>query len=148
MQIIGVIGAGQCDEDVATRAYAVGKRIAEAGHALVCGGLGGVMAAACHGAVEAGGLTIGVLPGDSANAANSHVKLPIVTGMGVARNVIIVRSAAAIIAVSGGPGTLSEMAYALQFDVPVVSLGSWDVSPAIPQVDSADDAIAWVLSHL
>ena len=139
---MGIIGAGSCDATVAARAEAVGRHIAEAGWTLVCGGLGGVMEAACRGAAQAGGTTVGVLPGDTADGANPHVSLAIPTGMGVARNVIIVRSAAVLIAVDGGPGTLSEIAYALQLGVPVVSLGSWDVSPEIEQVDSPEAAVA------
>lgn len=141
-RLIGVIGAGACDARVAAHAEAVGRGIAEAGFVLVCGGLGGVMEAACRGASQAGGTTVGVLPGNTAADANAHVSLALPTGMGVARNVIIVRSAAALIAVDGGPGTLSEIAYALQLEVPVVSLGSWDVAPEVEQVDSPEAAVA------
>jgi hypothetical protein len=128
---IGVIGAGSCDEMTATMAYDIGKGIAEAGYALVCGGLGGVMEAACRGATDAGGLTIGILPGDTVAAANSFVKVPIATGIGIARNVIIVRSSRVLIAISGGPGTLSEIAFALQLGVPVVSLKSFILSEQV-----------------
>jgi hypothetical protein len=128
---IGVIGAGSCDEAAAAMAYEIGKGVAEAGYTLVCGGLGGVMEAACQGAYDAGGLTVGILPGDSAEAANPYVKIPIVTGLGLARNVIIVRSSQVLIAVSGGPGTLSEIAFALQLHVPVVSLKSFSVSEQV-----------------
>lgn len=139
--VIGVIGAGSCSAEVARVAEEVGRRLAEAGCALICGGLGGVMEAACRGAREAGGVTIGVLPGDSAHGANPFVTWPIVTGMGIARNVIIVRSASAVIAVDGGPGTLSEIAHCLQLGVPVVSVGSWDVSPRVEQVDTPRAAV-------
>lgn len=124
LSAIGVIGAKSCDDATAEKAYEIGRGIARAGYALVCGGLGGVMEAACRGAVEAGGLTIGILPGDSVAAANPYVKVRIATGLGIARNVIIVRSSRVLIAVSGGPGTLSEIAHALQLGVPVVSLES------------------------
>lgn len=144
-QLIGVIGAGACDARVAGRAAAVGRLIAESGRGLVCGGLGGVMEAACRGAAEAGGLTVGILPGNSAADANPYVTLAIPTGMGPARNVIIVRSAAALVAVDGGPGTLSEIAHALQLGVPVVSLGSWDVSTEVEQTDSPEAAVARAL---
>jgi len=127
---------------VAARAESVGRHIAEAGWTLVCGGLGGVMEAACRGGAQAGGTTVAVLPGNTADDANPHVSLAIPTGMGVARNVIIVRSARALIAVDGGPGTLSEIAYALQLGVPVVSLGSWEVSPEIEQAGSPEEAVA------
>ena len=109
-------------------AEAVGRALAEAGAILICGGRGGVMAAACRGAKSAGGLTIGVLPGDSAAEANPYVDIPIVTGMGEARNIIIVRTAHAVIAVGGEFGTLSEIAFALKLGRPVVGLGTWELS--------------------
>ena len=109
-------------------AEAVGRALAEAGAILICGGRGGVMAAACRGAKSAGGLTIGVLPGDSAAEANPYVDIPIVTGIGEARNIIIVRTAHAVIAVGGEFGTLSEIAFALKLGRPVVGLGTWELS--------------------
>ena len=139
---IGVIGAGSCDAAVAARAEAVGRHIARAGWTLVCGGLSGVMEASCRGASQAGGTTVGILPGDTAEDANPHVSLAIPTGLGVARNVIIVRSAAALVAVEGGAGTLSEIAIALKLGVPVVSLGSWDVSPEVEQATSPEVAVS------
>jgi len=92
---------------------------------LVCGGLGGVMEAACRGAKSAGGLTVGILPGVSRRDANPHVDVPVVTGMGEARNVLVVQSAQAVIAVSGEYGTLSEIAHALKIGIPVVGLSTW-----------------------
>ena len=145
--IIGVIGAGTCDDRFHDLAYRVGKRIAEAGYPLICGGLGGVMEAACHGAHDAGGTTIGVLPGDSLRSANRYVTIPIATGIGIVRNVIIVRSSRVLIAVSGGSGTLSEIAFALQLGVPVVSLESHTPSPDITIADDPDDAVRKAL-HL
>ncbi|MFH1755614.1 MAG: TIGR00725 family protein [Candidatus Latescibacterota bacterium] len=139
--LIGVIGSGQCDEPTRRLAYQVGGNIAKAGWGLICGGLGGVMEGACHGAWDAGGLTIGILPGDTPDTANPYVALPIATGMGIARNVIIVRSARAVIAVSGRYGTLSEIAYCLQLGVPVISLQSHLVAPDIIRVESAEDAV-------
>jgi len=109
-------------------AEAVGRGLAEAGATLICGGMGGVMAAACRGARSAGGLTIGVLPGHNARDANPHVDVPIVTGMGEARNVIIVRTAMAVIAVGGEFGTLSEIAFALKLGRPVIGLGTWELA--------------------
>ena len=143
--LIGVIGAGTCDDRIRGLAYRVGNGIARAGYPLICGGLGGVMEAACHGAVDAGGTTIGILPGDSPASANEHVTHPIATGIGIARNVIIVRSSRVLIAVSGGPGTLSEMAFALQLGVPVVSLESHTPSPDIPTANDPDDALSKAL---
>jgi uncharacterized protein (TIGR00725 family) len=106
----------------------VGQRLAKQGVALICGGLGGVMEAACKGARSAGGLTIGILPGDDRHAANAYVDVPIVTGMGYARNAIVVKSAQAIIAIDGSYGTLSEIAFALQAGIPVVGLDTWSLS--------------------
>lgn len=141
-----MIGAGACDDSVAARAFAVGEALAAAGCTLVCGGLGGVMAAACRGARSQGGRTIGILPGDSAAEANEWVEIAVPTGLGIARNVIIVRTARALIAVDGGPGTLSEIAFALQLGVPVVSLGSWEVSPEIERAESPEEAVARALA--
>jgi len=139
--IIGVIGAGSCDDKIRDLAYRVGKGIATAGCSLICGGLGGVMEAACHGAFDAGGTTIGILPGETPETANRFVTIPIATGIGIARNVIIVRSSRVLIAVSGGPGTLSEIAFALQLGIPVVSLQSHTPSPVITVADDPDDAV-------
>ena len=106
----------------------MGQRLAKQGVALICGGLGGVMEAACKGARSAGGLTIGILPGDDRHAANAYVDVPIVTGIGYARNAIVVKSAQAIIAIDGSYGTLSEIAFALQGGIPVVGLDTWSLS--------------------
>ena len=122
-------------------AYEIGKGIAKAGYAVMCGGLGGVMEAACRGASEAGGLTIGILPGDTVASANPYVRLPIATGLGIARNVIIVRSSSVLIAISGGPGTLSEIAFALQLGVPVVSLKSFTLSEQVVQARDPQHAL-------
>lgn len=140
-RLIGVIGARQCDAAAYERARRVGELVARRGYGVICGGLSGVMEAACKGALEAGGLTVGVLPGDTPDTANEFVQLRIATGMGIARNVIIVRSSAAVIAVSGGAGTLSEVAHCLQLGVPVVGLYSHDVSPEIVQVSSPEEAV-------
>jgi uncharacterized protein (TIGR00725 family) len=134
---IGVIGGGEVPPAVAAQAEEVGREIARRGGTLVCGGMGGVMAAACKGATDAGGLTIGILPGDSRAQANPCVRIPIVTGIGYARNVAVVRTSQAIIAVDGSYGTLTEIAYALQAGIPVVGLGTWHVSLD----DNDDDAI-------
>ena len=122
---IGVIGEGTCSPRVARDAERVGAALARAGAVLLCGGLRGVMEAASRGAVRAGGLVVGILPGFSRRDANRWVTVPIVTGMDQARNVILVRSCDAIVAVGGRYGTLSEIALALKFGVPVVALRSW-----------------------
>ncbi|TFG46333.1 MAG: TIGR00725 family protein, partial [Dehalococcoidia bacterium] len=111
---ISVIGASRASAEELQTAEAVGKEVAKAGAALVCGGLDGIMEAACRGAVSAGGITIGILPGEHRETANPYVQIPIVTGMGYARNAIVAKSGQAVIAIGGGYGTLSEIAYARQ----------------------------------
>jgi uncharacterized protein (TIGR00725 family) len=125
-----VIGSAACGERLAALAREVGLEIARRGAVLVCGGRGGVMEAACRGAREAGGLTVGILPGTDRAEANPYVDVPIVTGLGEARNALVVRSADAVIAVSGGYGTLSEIGLALKMGRPVVGLGTWELSQA------------------
>ncbi len=127
-RLIAVIGGGQCTKEEAKLAEEVGRELARRGAVLVCGGLGGVMEAACRGADSEGGMTIGILPGDSRQIANPHVHIPIVTGMGYARNVVVVKSAQAVIAVDGSYGTLSEIGHALQSGIPVIGLGTWSLS--------------------
>ena len=122
---IAVIGEGVCSRRVAALAERVGRAVAGAGAVLLCGGLGGVMEAASRGAAQAGGLVVGLLPGFEARDANRWVRVPIVTGMDQARNVILVRSSDAVIAVGGRYGTLSEIALALKLGRPVVGLGTW-----------------------
>ena len=119
---VAVIGSAHCSAQVAALAEKVGREIARCGAVLVCGGRGGVMAAACRGAKDEGGLTVGILPGVDRAQANPYVDVPIVTGLGEARNAIIVRSADAVIAISGGYGTLSEIGLARKMGRPVVGL--------------------------
>jgi hypothetical protein len=122
---IAVCGAGEAPPAELETAAQIGRLLAERGCAVVCGGLGGAMAAVCRGAKEAGGVTIGILPGYAAAAANPWVDYPICTGLGQARNAIVVAAADAVIAVGGGLGTLSEIALALRIGRPVVLLGGW-----------------------
>jgi hypothetical protein len=124
---LAVIGSATCSEEVAALAEAVGREIARAGAVLVCGGRGGVMEAACRGARAEGGTTVGILPGLDRREANPYVDIPIVTGLGEARNAVVVRTADAVVAVSGGFGTLSEIGLALKMGRPVVGLGTWDL---------------------
>ena len=126
--LVAVIGASQCTPKEAGVAEEEGRELARRGAVLVCGGLGGVREAACRGASKAGGRTIGILPGNSPEDANPFVQFPIVTGMGHARNVIVVKSARAAIAIGGSYGTLSEIAHALQNHIPVVGLGTWELA--------------------
>ena len=125
---ISVIGARQCDAETYALAEQVGYELARCGAIVVCGGLGGVMEAACKGAKRAGGLTIGILPGKTPREANPYVDLPIVTGLAEARNSIVVRTARAVIAVGGEYGTLSEIAFALKFGIPVIGLHTWQLT--------------------
>jgi uncharacterized protein (TIGR00725 family) len=125
---VAVVGDGHCSADVAAQAEAVGRELAQRGAILVCGGLGGVMEAACRGAKAAGGLTIGILPGALRRDANRYVDIPIVTGMGEARNVLVVQSAQAVVAVQGEYGTLSEIAHALKLGIPVIGLHTWTLA--------------------
>jgi len=125
--IIGVIGGSAPTKEEMAAAKAVGRALAKAGAVLICGGRGGVMEAACRGAKSAQGLTIGILPGIDRSEANPYVDIPIVTGIGEARNAIITRTAQAVIAIGGSYGTLSEIAFALSFGTPVVGLGTWEV---------------------
>ncbi|MDP6620330.1 MAG: TIGR00725 family protein [Nitrospinota bacterium] len=140
--VIGVIGASRPTGEAYDLARVVGRKIAERGGVVVCGGLGGVMEAACRGAKEGGGLTIGILPGQDAGEANRFVDVPIVTGMGYARNIIIVRTAQAIIALDGSFGTLSELAHALQMAKPLVAVGCRIAPPEAPQVEDPEEAVA------
>ena len=127
-KIIAVIGGSEPSAEEARLAEEIGRELAQQGAVLVCGGLGGVMEAACRGANSKGGVTIGILPGDSPETANPYVQIPIVTGMGYARNVSVVKSAQAVIAIGGSYGTLSEIAHALQSDIPVIGLNTWELS--------------------
>jgi len=128
LHFIGVIGGSEVSPEIAQLAEEVGREIARRGAALVCGGLGGVMEAACKGAGEEGGLTIGILPGESRRSANPYVQIPIVTGIGYARNVAVVKSSRAVIAIDGSYGTLAEIGHALQSGIPVIGLGTWAIS--------------------
>jgi uncharacterized protein (TIGR00725 family) len=134
-KIIGVIGGSTCSEEIYNIAYQVGRHIAKKGYLLISGGLGGVMEAACKGAKSEQGLTIGILPTNDKNSANPYVDIPIVTGMGEARNIIIVKSADGIIAIDGGYGTLSELAFCGILNLPVVLIKSWDIGIGIKEDD-------------
>ncbi|GAH78379.1 unnamed protein product [marine sediment metagenome] len=127
-KFIAVIGGSQCSKEEAKLAEEVGRELAKQGAILVCGGLGGVMEAACKGASSEGGVTIGILPGDNRQAANPYVQIPIATGMGYARNIAVVKSTQAVIAVGGNYGTLSEISHALQSGIPVIGLNTWSLS--------------------
>jgi len=127
-KLIAVIGGSEVSPQIARLAEEVGREIARRGATLVCGGLGGVMEAACKGASEEGGLTIGILPGENRREANPYVQIPIVTGIGYARNAAVVKTARAVIAIDGSYGTLTEIGYALQSGIPIIGLKTWSLS--------------------
>jgi uncharacterized protein (TIGR00725 family) len=138
---VAVVGPGEATAEQLAQARAVGARLANTGAVVITGGLGGVMAAACQGAAEAGGVTVGILPGADRAAANRWVGIAIATGLGELRNGLIVRAADSLIAIGGAYGTLSEVALALKTDVPVVGMGTWELEGITPAAE-ADEAVA------
>lgn len=154
MPLVGIIGERDASPENILRAYTVGHMLAEHGFAVVCGGLGGVMEAACRGACDAGGLTLGILPGIDAAEANPYVQIAIVTGLNEARNLLIVRSALALIAIGGEYGTLSEMAFALKMNKPVIALHSWQperpgvTHPTLFPVQTPEEAVERLLQFV
>ncbi|MDI6739503.1 MAG: TIGR00725 family protein [Candidatus Edwardsbacteria bacterium] len=138
---IGVIGAADGTARQTRIAEEAGKLIAERGGILVCGGMSGVMEAACRGASLAGGITVGILPGGSAAEGNDYVSIPVLTGMGYARNALVVRTSQAVIAIGGRYGTLSEIAYAAQFGIPVIGLSTWKIRAPIRHVRTPQEAV-------
>ena len=138
--VIAVIGAGRCSRRLQDQAAAVGRYVAEQGGVIVCGGRSGIMEGACRGSAEAGGVSIGILPSDDVTEANPYVTYAIPTGIGEARNALVVRTADAVVAFPGKFGTLSEIAFALKMGKPVVSVGSWKIDEQIVQVDDPVDA--------
>jgi uncharacterized protein (TIGR00725 family) len=151
---IAVVGPGEPTAAEYETAVEVGRGLAEAGAVVVTGGLGGVMEAACRGAKSAGGATVGILPGTREDAANEWVDLALPTGLGEARNAIVVRSSVGLVAIGGGYGTLSEIAFALKAAKPVVGIGTWEVARggstdrAIMRTPGAAEAVALVLRAL
>jgi len=150
--IIAVIGDSSCSTEEAKLAENVGELLAQRGAIIVCGGLGGVMEAVCRGAKSKGGLTVGILPGENSSMANPWIDIPVVTGIGEARNVVVVKSAQTVIAIGGGYGTLSEIAYALKNNIPVIGLNTWSMSrngrkdDSIIGVQSAAEAVGKAIS--
>jgi hypothetical protein len=143
---VAVVGPGEATDELAWLAEEVGAALAEAGAVVVTGGLGGVMEAACRGAKSRRGRTLALLPGEDRGTANGWVDVAVATGLGEMRNALIVRSADAVIAVGGGHGTLSEIAFALKTGKPVVGLGGWDIDGMV-QAESPTDAVARVIRH-
>jgi uncharacterized protein (TIGR00725 family) len=144
---VAVVGPGDAPPDEIEAAEAVGRALAGQGAVVVCGGLGGAMEAACRGAKQAGGTTVGILPGLDRSAANQWLDIAIATGLGEARNALVVRAADALIAVAGGYGTLSEIALALKAGKPVTGLGSWEIV-GVQTVADAEAAVETALRGL
>ncbi len=143
--VVAVIGAGDAPPAVRKLAFEVGREIARRGAVLINGGLAGVMESAAAGARKEGGHTIGVIPGYERSAANPYIEFAIATGIGEARNAVIVASADAVIAMRGEGGTLAEIGFALKFGKPVVALDSWPEIAGLNRADTAADAVALAL---
>lgn len=147
--LIGVIGQGK---DVSAfllrQAEEVGRLIAKNGCILLSGGRGGIMEAACRGAKSEQGLTVGILPGRDSCDANEYVDIPLATGLGEARNAVIARAADALIAIGGKYGTLSEIAFALNFNKPVIGLHTWKNIDGVVHVDSPEEAVQLALDFV
>lgn len=139
-KIVSVIGGHNCTDEVEQSAHNLGKKLARVVDILVSGGLSGTMKAVCSGFKSGGGLTIGIIPSYDKKDANEFVDIAIPTGMGLARNVLVVKAADIVIAFPGEAGTLSEIAYCLQFRIPVISLGSWDIKGVI-KVSNIEEAV-------
>lgn len=146
-RIVGVIGAGECDETVSVMAEEVGRRLAECNCIVLTGGRTGVMEAASRGAKQAGGLTVGILPGNDPKEANPHVDIPIATGLQDARNAIVARASEILIAIAGEYGTLSEIALALKMGRRVIGLGTWHITKAVQAVETPQQAVADVIRY-
>jgi uncharacterized protein (TIGR00725 family) len=142
---VGVCGAGVASPEVAVLAEEVGRGLAAGGAVVVCGGLGGVMEAACRGARAAGGVTVGLLPGSDRAAGNAWLSVAVPTGLGELRNGLIVRAADVVVAIGGEWGTLSEIALARKLGRPVVALGSWEL-PELEVVATPAEAVSRALS--
>ena len=142
--LIAVIGGGECPERISKMAEEVGRLIAERGARLLCGGLGGVMEAAARGAKTGGGETVGILPGSDPDEANPYIDIPIATGLGYVRNVLIVRAADGVIAVNGKSGTLSEVAFSMIEKKPLISLESWEPDATIQKAKDAHESVEMV----
>jgi uncharacterized protein (TIGR00725 family) len=141
---VGVVGPGEASASETAVAEEVGGLLAEGGAVVVCGGLGGVMEAACRGAKSKLGLTVGLLPGLDRSAANGWVDVAVATGLGELRNGLIVRASDALVAVGGGAGTLSEIAFALKLGRPVIGVGTFELDGVL-QAASAAEAAALAL---
>lgn len=146
-RLISIVGAGSAGPPVLAQAREVGRLLALQGFGVVTGGLAGVMEAACQGAAEAGGLTVGILPFAERLHANPFCQVVLPTGLGQARNVLVVMAGEGVIAIGGSFGTLSELGHALKLGRPVVGLGTWQI-PELPQAATAQEAVERLLGLL
>jgi len=138
--VIGVIGGHDCPKEVEQVAQELGNKLTQVADILVCGGLSGVMEAVCKGFKAGNGVTMGIIPTYNKKDANPYVDIVIPSGLGLARNVLVVTAADAVIALPGEAGTLSEIAYCLQFKIPVISFNSWDIKGVI-KANTIDEAV-------
>ncbi len=138
---VGIIGAGTCPKLVYKLAREVGFEVGKRGWILICGGLGGIMEGAAKGCSEAGGITVGILPGLKRESANPYIQIPISTGLGDGRNLLVVRASDVIVAIAGGYGTLSEIALALKAGKPVIGLETWQNISGVRYVSNCKEAI-------
>lgn len=139
---VSVIGGGEITDEETDRAEAVGRELGSRGHTVVCGGLGGTMEAVCRGAKATDGETIGILPVEDRDAANEHVDVAVATGLGHARNALVPLNGDGVVALSGGPGTLSELGFALVYGRPVVGLDTHEVEGlAIETAETPAEAV-------
>jgi uncharacterized protein (TIGR00725 family) len=146
-KVVSVIGGHTCTKEVEEIAKDLGKKLSKVVKYLCCGGLSGTMKAVCSGFKAGGGITIGIIPSYDKKNANNFVDLVIPTGLGLARNVLVVKTGDVVVALPGESGTLSEIAYCLQLDIPVISLNPWDISGVV-RVDSVEEAIKEVRKRL
>ena len=143
---VAVIGPSDATSQQERAAEAIGRGLADGGGIVLCGGLGGVMAAACHGAAAAAGVTVGLLPGTERTTASEWVQIALPTGLGELRNGLVIRGADAVIAVGGAYGTLSEIALALRTNVPVIGLDTWEIE-GIDRVGTPAEAVQRALQR-
>jgi uncharacterized protein (TIGR00725 family) len=145
---VGVIGPREASAAQGAAAEAIGRGIAAMGLAMICGGRGGVMAAASKGARAAGGLTIGLLPGHDWREANADIEIPIATGLSEGRNMVIAKACAVLVAVGGSYGTLTEVAYGLHFGKPVIGIEDPPSAPGLERATGPEDALDRLAAHL
>ena len=141
---IGVIGAGDCSQEIYNLAKELGHMIAQRAWILICGGLGGVMEGAANGCYKAGGMTVGILPGEERDSANPFIHLAIPTGLGEGRNLLVVKASDVVLSIAGGYGTLSEIGLALKTGKPVIGLKTWPSIDGVDYVETPQQAIDMV----